>query len=512
LNDYLNNFIRDALIYAADNYRQPPSPLFADAYHMETKAHLRRDYGKRAECADVVYSNLARQMNFMLLLNVMYVLEGKEEYRKVFADNYKYYIDNYQHVNGLFEWGGHRMIDLKTLLPTGEMTHELKNDYPAYRLMFEIDREKTKKYIEAFWNAHVFNWETLETSRHGDYRAVTGALWDNGFLDPEPFIEVIGLSFINTGSDLIFAACEYFKATGDERPLLWAERLNHMYNKSRHKETGLGVYQFNQPKARNFTDNFSDTSSGYGDRAKRQLGPELGENALEGNVLLDSKTKTIYGYSMLVLLHEARTLKSVPAAAGLSDIFLEHCRTGLEAFVKYAYIPETNMFRPLLADGQDLTGFETARDGYYGKKGTVFKQYEANGLHYLVLSKTAAMTGSEPLRVTAELIESKVGDAACPYMLFAYLNLYLLTGEKRYFAKAGVTAGLICGKEDAAVVSGNMITFGNNFSAGTRAAEKHSVYNRNEYISLNNIAPLAVACYEAARMGRLGDVDASIYI
>jgi len=510
INKCVTEFVEDALKHASDNYRQPASPLLADAYNKETKQHLRRDYGKKLECADVVFSNLARQMNFMRVLNALYVLEGNENYQKVFVDNYNYYIENYQHENGLFAWGGHRMIDLKTLETTGEMTHELKNDYPAYSLMLSINREKTLKYIEAFWNAHVYKWETLETSRHGDYEKKMGRLWDNEFADPEPFIEVTGLSFANTGSDLIYAACEYYKATGEEKALLWAKRLEHMYYKSRDKETGLGVYQFNQTKARKFSDDFSITTSDYGDRAKRQMGPELGETCLEGNLLLDSKTKTIYCFSTLVLLHEARTLSTFGGfAAELAKTFLDHCREGLESFAKHAYIPETNKFRPLLANGHDLTNFELQRDGYYGKKGNIFKQYSAEGTYFLVFSKTAAMTGSDILWQTAKQIGQALGlgcigekngaepslnyesTSDCHFCLFAFLNLYLITKNDKYLNMADIIVKNISTKYR---------TFINSKS------------NQQEYISINNILALAITCYEATKLGKLNEIDASIYI
>jgi len=509
VNNYVVDFVEDALRYATDNYRKPASPLLADAYHKVTKKHFRHDYGRYWECNDMVYSNLAHQMNFMRVLNALYILEGKEDYQKVFEDNYNYYIKHYQSENGLFHWGGHRMVDLKSLEPDGEMNHELKNDYPAYPSLLKIDRNKTLKYIEAFWNAHVYNWATLETSRHGDYELKIGKLWDNEFADPEPFIEVDGLSFINTGSDLIFAACEYYKVTGEEKALQWAERLNYMYFKARDKKTGLGVYQFNQPRATQFTDDFSITESWFGDRAKRQLGPELGETCLEGNMILEGKARTLYGSATLVLLHEAQSLGD---SNKVGKIFLDHCRSGLEAFARHAYIPESNMFRPLLADGRDLTGFELQRDGYYGQKGSTLNQYHADGLFLLVFAKTAAMTGSRLLWQTASQIAKSLGlgdiskdslnldykiQSACPYCLFAFLNLHLFTKDRAYLDMADVIAkNISSGKSDGKDSS----------------TLYQSRFEKSEYIWINSLEPLAVVCCEAAKLGKLNEVDSSIYV
>jgi len=506
---YVIKFVEDALRYAADNYRQPASSLLADAYHKETKEHFSHDYGRYWECPNMVYSNLAHQMNFMRILNALYILEGKKEYQKVFEDNYNYYVKHYQSKNGLFHWGGHRMVDLKSLEPDGEMNHELKNDYPAYPLLLNIDREKTIKYMEAFWNAHVYNWGSLEISRHGDYELKMGRLWDNDFTDPEPFIEVEGLSFINTGSDLIFAACEYYKATGNEKALLWAKRLDYMYFKARDKKTGLGVYQFNQPRATQYTDDFSITESYFGDRAKRQLGPELGEACLEGNMILEGKARTLYGSAALVLLHEAYTLGD---SCEIGKTFLDHCCSGLEAFARYAYIPKTNMFRPVLADGRDLTGFELKRDGYYGKKGSTLNQYHADGLFFLVFAKAAAMTDRNLLWQTASQMAKSLGfgdisndspnmgydtQSSCPYCLFAFLNLHLFTKNKAYLDMADAIAINI-----ASGVSDNKDS----------STLYQSRFDKSEYIWINSLEPLAVISCEAAKQGKLNEIDTSIYI
>jgi len=510
--NYVKTFADDVLKYATDTYHNPPSPLLADAYHKENKTHYRYAYGRYLECPDIVHSNMARQMNFMRVLSALSLLTGDERYQQVFDANFKYYNEHFKSPNGLFYWGGHRLVDLKSLTHVGEWNHELKNDYPAYKSLMKIDADATIQYIEAFWETHVYNWETLETSRHGDYNQAVDQLWDNHFADPEPFVEVKGLSFINTGSDLIFSACEYYKKTGNEKALLWVERLDHMYVKSRDPKTGLGVYQFNQPRATRFTDNFADTESFFGDRAKRQLGPELGETALEGNVLLESKTRTIYGSAALVFLHEARTLPKTHAG----KVLLKNTLSGLESFAQYAYIPETNMFKPLMANGTDLTGFELRRDGYYGKVGNKFMQYKADGLFFLVFAKAAAMqekitdSASEKsiLWQTAAHIGVGLGfgdihedvlnlktTSTCAYSLFAFINLYQLTGEEKYNDIAEVIAS--------------------NITSGAFMGETSTMYRRDliksEYIWINSLEPLALLAQEASKKGMLDQIDTSIF-
>ena len=55
-----------------------------------------------------------------------------------------------------------------------------------------------------------------------------------------------GLTFINAGSDLIYAAAMLSKFTSDPKPLEWAKRLAYRYVETRDPKTGIGGYQFSQ--------------------------------------------------------------------------------------------------------------------------------------------------------------------------------------------------------------------------------------------------------------------------
>src|SRR5690606_15940420 len=157
------------------------------------------------------------------------------------------------------------------------------------QLMWEVDAEKTARFIRALWNAHVIDWEVLDMSRHGAYDKPIGLLWDSSFGHPAPFFEGNGLTFINAGSDLIYAAGQLYAYNGEAGALRWGLRLAQMYVNARHPDTGLGVYQYSQPKRRAPPpEDPSDPLFLYGrfgDRAQRQFGPEYGAIALEGNLL-----------------------------------------------------------------------------------------------------------------------------------------------------------------------------------------------------------------------------------
>ncbi len=479
--NYVIDFVNDALKYALDKN----TPLFADEYYRQSKQQVCKNFDGTP---NVIKSNLARQMNFIRTLYALSALTEDDIYKEKANAAIHYHFEHHQYRNGLIDWGGHRVVNLRTHKCVGEHVHELKNNFLSYMIMNKVDEERTKKYMRAFWNAHVYNWKTLEISRHGDFFKPMGVLWNNNFENPEPFFEALGLSFLNAGIDLIYTAFELYKITNEEGALIWGKRLAEMYVKARNKKTGLGVYQFTQPKQRQTTDDFSITYSIYGDRAKRQLGPELGTFALEGNVLLEAHANTIYGISILTELKEAETVPNKELRGLIND-----CTSGLLAYAKYGYIKETKMFKPLLADGQDLTGFILQRDGYYGQKGESLGQYKASGTIFLAFLKTALISTNKELLEVAEsigesldlgpkLINLKTKNS-CPEVLFAYINLYQYTNDNIYLQMAETISKNICnlGFDD-------------------------------DIIKIDSLNILALLCIEAAKRNMLDSIDFSIYI
>ena len=61
--------------------------------------------------------------------------------------------------------------------------------------------------------------------------------------------------------------------------------------------------------------------------------------------------------------------------------FLTWTLEGLKAYAKYAYNPTENNFRPMWADGTDLTNYAFSRTGYYGPEGRVLKPSLADELY-----------------------------------------------------------------------------------------------------------------------------------
>ncbi len=485
----------DAVIAKASDKHHPDVPLLADGVDPRTGKQLEWIFpdGKTA-----VLSNFSAQQNFMRVLVGLSELTGDPQYKKRAEDNVRYYFQHYQDESGLLLWGGHRFIDLNTLQPEGpsekEQVHELKNAYPWYALMFSVDKAATARFIRAFWNAHVYDWKILETSRHGEYGKPMGKLWASEFEQQPPFFATKGLSFLNAGNDLIYSASLLYQYEGDQGALTWAKRLAEQYVLPRDKKTGLGVYQFTQALKRAETTDDSDTNSKYGDRAQRQFGPEFGAAALEGNMMLKGRTSTLYSENALMQLALAKSL------GNKGDDLKKWTLDGLKAFAHYAYDEKTNTFRPMLANGTDLSGYHLKRDGYYGKKGTELKPYPAGNEFLLSYARAWTLAQDDEIWGVARGIArgQGLGDIgepggknsrlnlqtqnSEPYTIFALIDLSQATGDKGYLTLADKVADNILASKRL-----------NNFFIDDR---------RYVYANIDNIAPYALLALEATHRGK----------
>jgi pectate lyase len=452
---YADTVLKDA----ADRYHGPhPSPLLAGGINVYTKEHLKWVFPESADFPDgraAVWSDFAVQQNFMRVLAALTNLTGDAKYKAAAKAQYAYYFAHLQDRSGLLEWGGHRFVDLQTLSAAGtrggapDSPHELKNAYPYYDLMYEVNPAATVKFITAFWNAHVYNWRTLEISRHGQYGLEHGPNWKSPFDDPAAYFETLGLSFLDAGNDLIYSGATLYQLTGDKDALLWTKRLADQYVKARNPQTHLGAYQFTQPRQQQAppTDETrSDyTFSQYGDRANRQFGPDFpGHLVLEATILLKEQATTIYCDNALMQIQVAKALGD----AGKD--MLEATRVGMDALVKYALIPEKNLLRPMLTDGTDLSGFAIKRFGYYGSKGRMLEPYPAGPEFMLSYARAFLLTGDAALwnmaRSSARAFAlGDIGetpgksvqvnlatDNGNAYALFSVLDLYQRTHDRKY--------------------------------------------------------------------------------
>jgi len=385
-------FGADAIIYTDDDYQR----LHAVIQHVDNVLKYGHEYNEETNLlpdaintltgepakwtfpnrAQVPYSDLANQQNFFRTLVGLSKVTGSTQYKDEAIQILSEFMSNYQNPNGLFYWGGHRAINLDTLEvqstegPNGP--HELKNMMPYYELMLEVNEEATLKFMRQLWTAH-FYWNTTDMNRHGSYSTgydtnVFGQsipddviVMDN-FGNPIIPADSPGLlPFVNSATDLAYAAFALSDYTYDSVPATWAEYLMKQYNLASNPITGMTVYQFKSTLVTKSSIECADpayTNSGCGDRVARQF-RDFGPIAREANVAWKN-TQAIYVDNILMLLEAAKKY-------GV-DHFVDWSRQYMEGYLENAYIrvDGKNMIIPMFIDGTVTYGYVVPEVGYYG--------------------------------------------------------------------------------------------------------------------------------------------------
>lgn len=359
---------------------------------------------------DVAFSDMANQQNFLRALVGLSTLTGNEKYKNEAIDTLKEFIDNYQSPQGLFYWGGHRTIDLERIDPTtGKLTiqstespsgpHELKNMMPFYELFLEVNEEATIRFMQQLWTAH-YVWDTTDMNRHGsftipyDENVFTRDIPDDVIKmgeDGRPIIPNDSpgkLPFVNTATDLAYAAFFIYDKTNDPLPKNWAEYLMRQYNLASDPVTGMTVYQFKstevQASRAALCKNPAYTNSGCGDRVARQF-RDFGSIAREANVGWKN-TQAIYVDNILMMLEAAEKF-------GI-DYFVDWSRKYLEGYLNYAYIrdKQQNKIIPMFIDGTVTYGYTTPEGGYFGPSGMTIGYVDMPTTYILPILRTILNT------------------------------------------------------------------------------------------------------------------------
>jgi pectate lyase len=317
--------------------------------------------------ADVALSNPAYQQHLIRLFVGLTNLTEERQYEQFVSRTLRFIFDTLTDSQGLIYWGGHVAYDLyaeKVVYAKAKlMVHELKFNYPCYELMWEIDPDATRRFIEAFWSTHILDWSNLDFNRHGIYDKPRGAQWDNGYNPGEVFFWGRGLTFVNTGSDLYYAAAMLSKLSGDEKPLIWAKRLARRYVDTRQAGVEISGYQFSQSA-------FSECNgpSIRGDRAQYQYAPYIpsGHLVYEGTLF---RPRPVVQRCQLFL-------GEMLGQSGTE--FSQWAIEEMTAWGRTAYRRSDNSFIPMLIDGYSLEGFVIRKEGYFGPKGRIEKPIPAD--------------------------------------------------------------------------------------------------------------------------------------
>lgn len=361
----------------------PATGLLADGYHLSSRDPMRWE--------SAIVSDLSCQQNLIRSLDGLARLTGAELWQQVAEE----WIGNAlqklrDDESDLWYWGGHTAWDLGTdQILRGN--HELKCVFPYYEYLHRIDPESTSGFIDAFWHAHIWDWSTLLFNRHGEYES-----WDRTTrfgksfdgTDSLPLLENTALSFINTGSDLIYSATEAYRLAGDRAPFDWGLRLLSCYEAIRHPNTGLAGYQFNH----------RDPC-----RVRQSFLGQMGERAdvNETSVITNNVIGARYGRVAVCLLNQAMLLGDEGAP------FVDLVCRDLDALARHSWQSNTGTFQPALNDGTLLTPEHTEDVGYC--QPVKLRPVKANGLLLLSYARAFRVTGNQAFGQMAHDVARAMG-------------------------------------------------------------------------------------------------------
>lgn len=379
----------------------------------------------------IVPSNFANQQDWLRTLVGLSALTGESRYAEAAEAAIRHAFRHLQETSGLLHWGGHCCRDLLTGEPFGmENLHELKCHYPFYEALWRNDPPATRRFIEAFWDRHILDWRRLDLNRHGIFGAslrTSACPWSHS-LELEPvFFVGEGLSFINTGSDLFYAAGMLGVLSGERGPLDWSRRLARRYaEETRHPATGLGGYQFSRIGR---------------DRALEQLGPEFGERAHEYSVLDRTRAVRKFGVVGLCQFALAERLGSQ------GEAFRTWAVHDLRSFARHAFDPAAATFHAVLRDGTRLAPEDVKRPGYY--RSETFAAYQPEPLLLWAYARGFGASGDAALEETTVAIararglgDWRAGDprvraeTADAWTLHALLDWHRTTGRDAFLRTA----------------------------------------------------------------------------
>jgi pectate lyase len=440
--DAVREFADNVLKYGRDTYGPKHTPLFVDGLNIHTHEPVKwiAPNGDRW-----ILSNLASQQNLFRTLDGLTRITGDPKYKQAAMDAIKYAFENLQTPNGLLHWGGHQAYDAGADETCGHDTHELKEFYPCYELMWEVNPQDTKKFIEAFWSGHVLDWSNLDFDRHcyGMDKVLPKA-WDYEYKGGPVFFKGKGgLSFINTGSDLYYAAALLTKFSGNTKPLIWSKRLAHRYVEARNPQTGISPSVFSgEIKPTTF------------------VSPHYG--------LLNS---TIWSNARYFYMRTPGTVISLVTNISLCQLmlgeilgdegrdFTRYAHEELTAIGKICYRRHDNVYIPTSRNGASLEGYLCASDDPFGPKGSKLLATPAHPFDFWAYAVAYRLTDDAFMWEMARDIArgNKYGDIGIspneesqldydsnvpdPHGLLAFLELYRKTKRRAFMRMAKHIAG-----------------------------------------------------------------------
>jgi pectate lyase len=485
----VQTFADNVLKYGKDTYGPKHTPLFIDGINLRT--HEPAKWKKDGQ--EWILSNLASQQNLFRVLDGLTLLTNDPKYRREAVEATQYAFANLRSPNGLLHWGGHVAYDaLADDLCMEQYQHELKCNYPYYELMWQVDPQATRQFLEKFWSAHILDWSNLEMNRHGNMKKQFGNPWANKYEAEPVFFWGTGLSFINTGSDMFYAAAMLSRLSGEAEPLTWSKRMAKRYVETRNPKTGIGGYQFSQSKTASCAPGIQ------GDRAQYQYGDDF-----PGHFVVEGTLFPCYGDTPEVRPRICEFLLG-EMLGGEGGEFTQWALEELTAWGKVAYREKDNSFVPMLTDGTSMEGYVCKKEGYFGPAGRVLKAGHAGPMDFWTYALAWRITGDAFMWEMARNIargnafgdigaspkdepqlkmDSDCSDSAA---LLGFLELHKKTGKPAYLNMARRIGDNILSTR-----------FGEGFFVRTR---------KDMYVKFDAVEPLVLLHLDCAVKGRSGVV------
>jgi len=429
--DSAAEFADNVVERCCDKYGTEKTPLLTDGINLKT--------GVPVKWKEHILSNLACQQNFLRTLDGLTAITGETKYQRQADEWIKYALSVLQDEDsGMLYWGGHTSYDIledKPLIGN----HELKCVYPYYQFLYKIEQIATQFLIEGVWHKHIKDWSNLLFNRHGEYNHWDRTIaWEHKYEGgPLPIVDNAMLSFINTGSDLIYAGTLLFKLSGDRKPLLWAKHLLKRYDEIRNETTGLGGYQFNHREPCRVRISF-----------KKPLSER--EDVNETTVITNGVIQTRYGRAAITWLNLFEEL-----SVSDGQDFLDMVVKDLTALGEHSYNVKDHSFSTVLIDGMKLSPANCVEGvGYCSPQ--KLEKVPANGLMFLAYAKAYRLTKNKFLwQMVCNLAQGmgwgEINDASNLqvdfstianlnqndiFALFGLLEIYKAADQKEYLVLA----------------------------------------------------------------------------
>ena len=449
--DAVREFADNVLKYGRDTYGPKHTPLFVDGLNIHTHEPVKwidPDGDRWILC------NLTSQQNLFRVLDGLTRITGDPKYKQAAMEAIKYAFENLRSPNGLLYWGGHSAYDVQADRPCGRGIHEFKGFYPYYELMWEVDPNATKKFIEAFWSAHIMDWSNLDMNRHSQMEKPLPTPWKQEYKGGPVFFKSTNGTSISASRDLIYAAAWLTKLSAAKEPLVWGKRLAHRYVETRHPNTGISYWCFSISPG-------GVSGNGSSDDVIRTLVPGTGDfpwNELTNRIARECcigyfmPTPEISVQRQLCLWQSHLLVGAMLGSTGKE--FKQWALEELTAFGKASYREKDNVFVPILTDGTNLEGYVVKEDGPLGPKGVALEPVPAGPSDLWAYAMGYRVTEDEFMWEMAQCIAkgNEFGDIGAtpkdrpqlmistncsnPYALLAFMELHTCTGNNGFLEMA----------------------------------------------------------------------------